>query len=89
MEPAETAVQQSFALYEHAKAVYGPASYSQKLKESCRRMLMISRRCLFLGGLAGFSLGSLGAASALDYPTRTVRWVVGYPPGARPTSWRA
>src|SRR5438270_9056540 len=30
----------------------------------------------------GFSaLASVGGASALDYPTRPVRWVVGYPPG--------
>ena len=26
-------------------------------------------------------LASIGSASALDYPTRPVRWVVGYPPG--------
>ncbi len=30
--------------------------------------------------LAGFALGG-GSASALDYPTRPVRWVVGYPAG--------
>ena len=27
------------------------------------------------------ALASIGGASALDYPTRPVRWVVGYPPG--------
>jgi tripartite-type tricarboxylate transporter receptor subunit TctC len=26
-------------------------------------------------------IGPIGSASALDYPTRPVRWVVGYPPG--------
>jgi tripartite-type tricarboxylate transporter receptor subunit TctC len=31
--------------------------------------------------LAALSLCSTGAASALDYPTRPVRWVVGYPAG--------
>ena len=30
---------------------------------------------------AGLMLASLGSASALDYPTRPVRWVVPYPPG--------
>src|SRR3954471_20047468 len=30
-------------------------------------------------GLSG--MASIGGASALDYPTRPVRWVVGYPPG--------
>ena len=44
---------------------------------------MISRRRCFGAvalGLAGIALGS-GSASALDYPTRPVRWVVGYPAG--------
>ena len=44
---------------------------------------MISRRRCFGAaafGLAGIALGC-GSASALDYPTRPVRWVVGYPPG--------
>jgi tripartite-type tricarboxylate transporter receptor subunit TctC len=27
------------------------------------------------------AMASIGGASALDYPTRPVRWVVGYPPG--------
>jgi tripartite-type tricarboxylate transporter receptor subunit TctC len=43
---------------------------------------MISRRaalCLAAIGLA--SIASIGSAAALDYPTRPVRWVVGYPPG--------
>ena len=39
--------------------------------------------CIGLGLVAG-----LGDASALDYPTKPVRWVVGYPPAARPTSPR-
>ena len=30
---------------------------------------------------AGLMLAGLGSASALDYPTRPVRWVVPYPPG--------
>jgi tripartite-type tricarboxylate transporter receptor subunit TctC len=43
---------------------------------------MISRRtaiCLTALGLS--AVASIGSASALDYPTRPVRWVVGYPPG--------
>src|SRR5258707_9687260 len=43
---------------------------------------MISRRaaiCLTAIGLSAF--GSIGSAPAADYPTRPVRWVVGYPPG--------
>jgi len=43
---------------------------------------MISRRtaiCLAVIGLS--AAGSIGSAAALDYPTRPVRWVVGYPPG--------
>src|SRR5437764_5997985 len=27
------------------------------------------------------AIASIGSAAALDYPTRPVRWVVGYPPG--------
>ena len=43
---------------------------------------MTSRRtaiCLIAIGIS--AIASLGGASALDYPTRPVRWVVGYPPG--------
>jgi len=43
---------------------------------------MVSRRAMI--GLVTVGLlaaASTGTASALDYPTRPVRWVVGYPPG--------
>src|SRR4249919_2489111 len=43
---------------------------------------MISRRtaiCLTAIGLS--AIASIGSAQAADYPTRPVRWVVGYPPG--------
>ena len=43
---------------------------------------MISRRtaiCLAVIGLS--AAASMGGASAADYPTRPVKWVVGYPPG--------
>src|SRR5947199_2451267 len=43
---------------------------------------MMSRRTAICLIAIGFSaIASLGGASALDYPTRPVRWVVGYPPG--------
>jgi tripartite-type tricarboxylate transporter receptor subunit TctC len=43
---------------------------------------MILRRhaiCLIVSGIA--AVAAIGSASALDYPTRPVRWVVAYPPG--------
>lgn len=43
---------------------------------------MISRRtaiCLAVIGLSAAT--SIGSVSAADYPTRPVKWVVGYPPG--------
>ena len=43
---------------------------------------MISRRtaiCLAVIGLS--AAAAMGSASAQDYPTRPVKWVVGYPPG--------
>jgi tripartite-type tricarboxylate transporter receptor subunit TctC len=45
-------------------------------------LLMISRRtaiCLAAIGLS--AAASMGSASAAEYPTRPVKWVVGYPPG--------
>jgi len=45
---------------------------------------MTSRRnsiALMAGALAFVSLTSIGAAAGLDYPTRPVKWVVGYPAG--------
>src|SRR5258705_1663903 len=43
---------------------------------------MASRRtaiCLIAIGIS--AIASIGGAAALDYPTRPVRWVVGYPAG--------
>jgi tripartite-type tricarboxylate transporter receptor subunit TctC len=43
---------------------------------------MNSRRiaiCLIAIGIS--AIASIGSAAALDYPTRPVRWIVGYPPG--------
>jgi tripartite-type tricarboxylate transporter receptor subunit TctC len=46
------------------------------------RNCMASRRtaiCLIAIGIS--AIASIGGAAALDYPTRPVRWIVGYPPG--------
>src|SRR6267143_4907586 len=43
---------------------------------------MASRRtaiCLIAIGIS--AIASISSVSALDYPTRPVRWIVGYPPG--------
>src|SRR2546421_545702 len=43
---------------------------------------MIGRRCCLLAmSLTVGSLGAIDTSSAFDYPTRPVRWVVGYPAG--------
>src|ERR1700694_6352820 len=43
---------------------------------------MASRRTAIVLIAMGISaIASIGSASALDYPTRAVRWAVGYPPG--------
>ena len=43
--------------------------------------LSVSSVCLFAVCLATLTLGEIGSAAALDYPTRPVRWVVPYTPG--------
>jgi tripartite-type tricarboxylate transporter receptor subunit TctC len=42
---------------------------------------MPRRRSQRLLAVILFSLVGISSASALDYPTRPVRWVVGYPAG--------
>src|SRR5437762_12014592 len=43
---------------------------------------MISRRtAICLTAIGRSAIASIGSAQAADYPTRPVRWVVGYPPG--------
>jgi len=36
---------------------------------------------LFALGMAGLTWAGISDAAALDYPTRPVRWIVGYPAG--------
>jgi tripartite-type tricarboxylate transporter receptor subunit TctC len=43
--------------------------------------MMLRRTAIFMIAIGFSALASIGVASALDYPTRPVRWVVGYPPG--------
>ncbi len=58
---------------------------------------MMSRRAaigLIALGFSAFTASLLTSvapalAQAENYPNRPVRWVVGYPPGAPPTFWRA
>jgi tripartite-type tricarboxylate transporter receptor subunit TctC len=46
-------------------------------------MMMLRRDFLRMSalGLAGVPLVKVGVAAAADYPSRSVRWLVGYPPG--------
>jgi tripartite-type tricarboxylate transporter receptor subunit TctC len=41
----------------------------------------MQRNCVRLAMTCLFLLGWIAGASALDYPTRPVHWIVGYPPG--------
>src|SRR6476659_8848133 len=43
--------------------------------------MALRRIAISLIALGICAIGPIGGASALDYPTRPVRWVVGYPPG--------
>jgi tripartite-type tricarboxylate transporter receptor subunit TctC len=45
------------------------------------RRAAISLIAIGLSGVGLSVLASIGRASALDYPTRPVRFVVGFPPG--------
>jgi tripartite-type tricarboxylate transporter receptor subunit TctC len=43
--------------------------------------MILRRAAILLIAMVISASASIGGASALDYPTRPVRWVVGYPPG--------
>jgi tripartite-type tricarboxylate transporter receptor subunit TctC len=45
------------------------------------RCLVSRHSAIFLFAMGVMAIASTGGASALDYPTRPVRFVVGYPPG--------
>src|SRR5258708_5912082 len=64
----------------------GPSSIQHTptglLDSGQERNCMASRRtAIYLIAIGISAIASIGSASALDYPTRPVRWVVGYPPG--------
>src|SRR4051812_7438781 len=69
-------------LFVTTRAAVDPTQTDREPTRSPRENCMTSRRtaiCLIAIGIS--ALASVGGASALDYPTRPVRWVVGYPPG--------
>src|SRR2546430_453242 len=53
-----------------------------RIRRHREKNLMIARRTAIALIAFGISAAaSIGSATALDYPTRPVKWVVGYPPG--------
>ena len=53
----------------------------KKMSADGRPSVTLRRTAIFLIAIAISALASIGGASALDYPTRPVRWVVGFAPG--------
>jgi len=53
----------------------------QPAEESADVALGEVRNILFAGGLAGLTLAGDRRATAVDYPTRPVRWIVSYTAG--------
>ena len=43
--------------------------------------MVLRRTAIGLIAIGISAIASIGSAAALDYPTRPVRWIVGYPPG--------
>ena len=54
---------------------------SQQIAPARRHGLVLRRTAIGLIAIGVSALASIGGASALDYPTRPVRWVVGFAPG--------
>src|ERR1700693_4817609 len=52
-----------------------------QIRDIGRNGMASSRTAIGLIAIGISAIASIGSASALDYPTRPVRWVVGYPPG--------
>jgi tripartite-type tricarboxylate transporter receptor subunit TctC len=67
-------------LCEAADAAYFRPNNSRQQERSAMTPCVNFAR-LFAAGLAGLTLAGIGSASALDYPTRPVRWIVSYAPG--------
>src|SRR4029453_18136738 len=61
------------------RALAGPNKSRQR--ETSAMILAMNFARGFAACLAALMWGGIGTASALDYPTRPVRWIVTYPPG--------
>ena len=56
-------------------------NYSQLIAPALGHCVVLRRTAIGLIAIAASAIASIGGASALDYPTRPVRWVVGFAPG--------
>jgi len=56
-------------------------NYSQQIAPALGRRVALLRKVISLIVIGAAAIASIGGASALDYPTRPVRWVVGFAPG--------
>jgi hypothetical protein len=54
--------------------IFAPNNSRQQERSAMTPCVNFAR--LFAACLAGLTLGGIGSASALDYPTRPVRWIV-------------
>src|ERR1700681_3279133 len=52
-----------------------------QIRDTGRTCMASRRTAICLIAMVISAIASIGSAAALDYPTRPVRWVVGYPPG--------
>src|ERR1700758_3021055 len=71
-----------FVCYKAGHFLVQQDQISEEIRRPREKNMMLRRTAMawFLFGLCAFLL-PIGAASALDYPTRPVRFVVGYPAG--------
>ena len=56
-------------------------NYSQLIAPALGHCVVLRRTAIGLIAIGVSAIASIGGASALDYPTRPVRWVVGFAPG--------
>src|SRR5947208_1336314 len=64
----------------------GPSSIQQiptglQIRDRSETFMASRRTAIYLIAMGVSAIASIGSAAALDYPTRPVRWIVGYPPG--------
>jgi tripartite-type tricarboxylate transporter receptor subunit TctC len=71
----------------HSRDPLAPDRYQSKKSGPHRNVrrweacVALRRTAIFLIAIGISALASIGGAAALDYPTRPVRWVVGFAPG--------